>query len=141
MIRSQRREARAAFMASGESTRRQSGSYPPRRRALTTSLASFSESSMIRTFSRMAIPVRAPGPSPRSRRFVENEPIEAELADRFGELHEIDRLADVAVGPELVALDAVPLLARGRQHDHGEQPGLLVGPDPPQDLEPVHARH
>src|SRR5262245_57216427 len=60
-------------------------------------------------------------PSARRRRWlVQHEPVEAEVAYRFGELREVDRLADVAVDSELVAADPVLLLVGRRQDDDGK---------------------
>src|SRR4029077_17531219 len=46
-------------------------------------------------------------------------------------------LDDVVVGPERVRRGDVGLLARRREHDHGEATGARVGPEPPQHLEAV----
>ena len=64
-------------------------------------------------------------------------PVETKLSDRVHELIEIDGLADVAVGPEIVALDPIPVLVRGGEDDHGDPLGARVGANPLQDLQTV----
>src|SRR5438067_546449 len=46
----------------------------------------------------------------RRYRLVEDQPIEAELAHGLGEAIEIDRLANVAIGAQFIAIDPVFLL-------------------------------
>src|SRR5256885_321082 len=48
---------------------------------------------------------------------VQHEPVEAELANGFDEVREIHRLADVAVGAELVSGEHVLLLLGRREDD------------------------
>src|SRR5438093_547591 len=74
------------------------------------------------------------------RWLVQDQPVEPELAHGLHELAEVDRLADVAVGPEAVAVDDVPLLLGRREDDDGQQPGPGVGPDAAQDLHAVDLR-
>src|SRR5215831_8950806 len=62
-------------------------------------------------------PARARTPSRHGRRFVHEQPEEPELLDRLDELFELHWLYDVGVYAELIALDHVALLARGRQDD------------------------
>src|SRR6266545_545231 len=75
------------------------------------------------------------------RPFVQYGPEDADFPDGFDELFESDRLDDVSVGSEPVALDEIPFLPRGGEHDdrHGLQ--RVVGLDPAQDLETVQPRH
>jgi len=44
------------------------------------------------------------------RAFVEHQPVHSELPGGFREVVEVDRLADVAVDPDLIAADQVALL-------------------------------
>src|SRR5579859_1940701 len=61
------------------------------------------------------------------RTLVENEPIQAQLANRFRELLEIHWLANIAVGAQVVTPDAIALfIGRGENHDR-EQLGAPVG--------------
>ena len=46
--------------------------------------------------------------APNHRRpLVENQPVEPELPNRLNKLLEVYRLADVAIGPEIVALQTI----------------------------------
>jgi hypothetical protein len=51
---------------------------------------------------------------------------EAELLCRFHELGEIHRLANIAVGAEVIAFNDILLLPRGSENDHGKSSGTLV---------------
>ena len=72
------------------------------------------------------------------RRLVEQQPVHAEAAHTLGELLKVDRLGDVRVHTEPVALDHVALLARRGQHHDRDVPRALVAFDPPKHLETVH---
>ncbi len=52
------------------------------------------------------------------RRPIQEEPIQPELLCRLGEGHEVDRLPHIAIRPETIAVDYVPLLVGRRQDDH-----------------------
>src|SRR6266498_5905363 len=134
------------------STRTISQSKPSVRRTSRTSSASRSLSSTwrIRTCSVTALSLRSlslvlitlTGLANAARRpFVQDGPEDADFPDGFDELFESDRLDDVSVGSEPVALDEIPFLPRGGEHDdrHGLQ--RVVGLDPAQDLETVQPRH
>jgi hypothetical protein len=49
---------------------------------------------------------------------IDNQPVQPNLADGFRELNEINRLADITVGPEIVASDQIRIFPR-RCEDHG----------------------
>jgi hypothetical protein len=71
------------------------------------------------------------------RGFVEDEPVEAELARGFHELIEVDGLANVAVGTQAVAIGAVLLFIGRGENDDGEKLGAFVGAELAEDLEAV----
>src|SRR5205814_1235897 len=73
----------------------------------------------------LAPPRGSGGGSPRGRRLVQHEPIEPQLPHRLHELSEVDGFPDVAVRPQPVARDQVPLLARGGEDDDWQQAGAL----------------
>src|SRR5207249_9991691 len=73
-------------------------------------------------------------------RLVQDQPVEAQLADRFGEFREVDRLTHVAVRAEAVAADEIALLLGRREDHHREQSGTRIGTQAAQHLEPVDAR-
>jgi hypothetical protein len=52
-----------------------------------------------------------------------------DLADRPHELIDVDRLCDVGVGVQLVALEDVFLRGGGGEHDHGDVAEVGVGLD------------
>ena len=66
---------------------------------------------------------------------VEQQPVVSQVLGDFVELFEVDRLHDVAVHPQLVALDDVALFARRREHHHGNQSRSRVAPNLPQHLQ------
>src|SRR3989442_1183482 len=106
----------------------------------TSQLASCCTSAAIRRCSRR----NAASPSPRSiaRTSRRRSPfmMQSRLPDGLGELGEIDRLADVAVGAEAVAAhDVLFFIGRG-QHDDRHEPGAIVGPQSSQHLETVELR-
>src|SRR5688572_13801580 len=68
---------------------------------------------------------------------VEDEPVEAELADAVHELQEVDRLAHVAVGAEAVAVQEVTLFVGRGEDDDGQVLGALVGAEAAQHLQAV----
>ena len=68
---------------------------------------------------------------------VEEEPVEAELADGFEEFGEVDGFADVAVAAEGVAGEEVLFLAGGGEDDDGEELGAVVLADAAEDFEAV----
>src|SRR5690606_7332575 len=65
---------------------------------------------------------RLPG-SNTWRGFIQEEPIGAEITDGFDEFFEVNRLADVAVGPEPVTFDDVFFFGRRGQDNHGQEGG------------------
>jgi len=70
--------------------------------------------------------------------FVEDQPEQAEGADRFGEVAEFHRFADVRVGAQAVAGEDVFLLFRtGEDHDRDEL-GPLVAAGPAHHLQAIH---
>src|SRR6266700_8172269 len=73
----------------------------------------------------------------RFRWLVQEQPVHAEGPGRLLELIEVDRLDDVAVDAQPVALDQVTLLARRGQHHDRDGAGPLVLLDPLQNLEAV----
>src|SRR5690348_2205752 len=75
---------------------------------------------------------------PSRRALVQKQPIEAELADGVYKLSEVDGFADVAIGAEPVAFQAVALLVGGGENDHRPQPSLSRSADTPKHLEPVN---
>src|SRR5437867_5946467 len=60
-------------------------------------------------------------------RLVQDQPVEAQLADRFSEFSEVDRLTHVAVRAEAVAADEIALLLGRREDHHREQLGTRIG--------------
>src|SRR5687768_4603765 len=71
---------------------------------------------------------------------VEQQPVEAELADGFDELLELDGLDDVAVHAEAVALDQIALFLGGGQDDDRGALGSLVALDLAQHFQAVDLR-
>src|ERR1039457_2506215 len=67
--------------------------------------------------------------SHRRIRFVENQPVQAEICDGGLKLLEIDRLSHVAVHPEVVSRAHVLFLFGGRQDHHRSPPQPRVRPD------------
>src|SRR4051812_4480774 len=90
--------------SSSESTPAQSGSNPLRRNSRSISSVSVRLSSAIKIFKRSAIT------SAQTGRLIEHEPVHANVAHRVGEAVEIHRFDDVAVHPEMIALDDIALL-------------------------------
>src|SRR2546423_887988 len=74
------------------------------------------------------------------RRAGQQEPVHAEVARRFLELVEINRLDDVAVHAQPVTLDQVPLLPRGSQHHDRDGPGAFVRLDTAEHLQAIDQR-
>src|SRR5687768_9006145 len=103
-------------MAGAVSTRSKITSYPARLNSLTASRASSTESSTIKRRSSAGILS-----VPQRSGFVQQQPIQSELAHGFDELREIDRLADVAVCSQRIAVNEVLFLFRGRQYHHGKK--------------------
>lgn len=68
---------------------------------------------------------------------VRHQPIEPQLLDRFPELVEVHRLLDVAVNTQLVAVDEVAILVRGREYGYWNRPSTDVTLDRPQYFEPI----
>ncbi len=95
---------------------------PWRSSASTLSSASSGESSTQRTRSFTTfLPRRRPG-----RRFVEHEPVQADLANRFDELIEIDGFAHVTIDAQPIAFDQILFLfARGKDHRRQESRRLI----------------
>src|SRR6185436_999277 len=112
MIRSHGWVSSAAARSVWVATVECSGVYPAWRKVRRRSSASSAESSTSRTFSLRMLGFRA------DRRFVEQQPIQSQLAGRFEELVEIHRLAHVGVAAEAVAGHQVLLLPRGGEHNH-----------------------
>src|SRR5690606_17454121 len=77
----------------------------------------------------------------KGRWLVDQCPENSELADRRDELIEVDRLYNISVGAQLISVHQIVLLARGRENDDGKHSRCPVGPDLPQRLETVNARH
>src|ERR1700690_862964 len=57
---------------------------------------------------------------------VDHQPIQAQSFDDLPELLEIDRLLDIAVNPQVVALNQVSLLAGGCHDDHRNRLGSRI---------------
>src|SRR4051812_29064721 len=75
-----------------------------------------------------SVPLRFnPESGSTASRAVHRQPVQPELAHRVDELVEVHRLADIAVRPEVVALDDVALFVGGREdHDRQGAGGILV---------------
>ena len=69
-----------------------------------------------------------------------DEPVEPQLAYRFRELREVDRLAYVAVGTEIVAIEEIVVFLRRREDHHGQALRPRVGTEGSQDFEAIHLR-
>src|ERR1700733_9148750 len=74
------------------------------------------------------------------RAFVEEQPVQAKLADGIDKFREIDGFAHVTVGAEAVALEAIPFLIGGGENDYGEKLGLRSGTQTTQHLETIDLR-
>ena len=75
------------------------------------------------------------------RRLVNDTPEQAQFFHRLHKGKKIDRLDDVGVRPQPVALQQVSLLTRrGEDHDRQESQAR-IGPDLPQDFDTVHLGH
>src|ERR1022692_2387933 len=143
MTTSQSSRARARRIGSASSTRSAWTRYPDFSNRRTISAASDSESSTCKTRSSSLISSRQRSfgtfarrtLSHRRIRFVENQPVQAEICDGGLKLLEIDRLSHVAVHPEVVPRPHVLLLFRGRQDHHRYPPQPRVRPDRAQDLQ------
>src|SRR5882672_8338485 len=71
---------------------------------------------------------------------IDEQPVESELLYGIDEFFKFDRLCNVAVYPELVALHHVAVFFRGG-HDHdGNHLGAFIRLDAAQDLQPVDFR-
>src|SRR5713226_3002387 len=68
---------------------------------------------------------------------VQQQPIQLHIGDRADEGLEVDRLDDVAVGPEVIAGDDVGLLVRRGEDDDGDRFRAVAGLEAPQHLQPV----
>ena len=69
--------------------------------------------------------------------FVKDQPVHAKLPSRFGEVSEVDWLADVAVDAELIGADNVALFVGGGEDDDGKCAGAVGLADPAQNFETV----
>src|SRR5690349_11872043 len=74
----------------------------------------------------------------RRRWLVQHQPVQPELAHRFDELLEVDRFADVAVGPEPVPRDQVTLFTRRGQDHDGQEARAVVRANASEHFEAVH---
>src|SRR5690242_5387489 len=74
----------------------------------------------------------------RFGRLVQHQPVQPQLLRSFHELHEVHRLADIAVGSQLVTGDHVSLFIRGSEHHYRNQFGTGILPQPAQHLQSVY---
>src|SRR5687767_7253822 len=126
MQRSQPPSRNAARSSAAPTTCSQVASYPAFVSSRWMSVQSSRLSSTTRTLSGRSTLIRC-----HRGGLVEDEPVEAERLDRLGELLEVDRLANVPVGSEVVPPDEVALLLRGGEDHDRQQLQALVGADPP----------
>src|SRR5208282_512113 len=131
---------RAAMKASSASTRLDSISKSPRRSARSASSASVGRSSTKRTLSAFKpLFASAVMPSP-SRLHVQEKPVHTHLLDGLHELVEVDRLDDVAVHAQAIALDDIPVLLRRGEDDNRRHARAFVRLQRLDDLEAVDLR-
>src|ERR1022692_4333397 len=71
---------------------------------------------------------------------VEDEPVKAQLSNGFCKLPEVDGLAHVAVGAEVVSRDQILVLLRGGQKDDREALRSRIGPQGTEYFEATHLR-
>src|SRR5579859_7292973 len=71
------------------------------------------------------------------RTLVENEPIQAQLANRFRESLEIHWLANIAVGAQVVTRHAIALFIGGSENHDREQLGAFIGAKTTQHFETI----
>src|ERR1035438_5782770 len=141
MTKSQSSRARARRIGSASSTRSAWTRYPDFSSRRTISAASDSESSTCKTRSfslihgAILLPLARRTLSHRRIRFVENQPVQAEICDGGLKLLEIHRLSHVAVHPEVVSRGHVLLLFPGRQDPHRPPPQPRVRADGAQDFQ------
>src|SRR5687768_701850 len=103
-------------MAGAVSTRSKITSYPARLNSLTASRASSTESSTIKRRSSAGILS-----VPQRSGFVQQQPIQTQLAHGLDELRKIDRLADVAVSAKRITVNKILFLFRRGQYHHGKK--------------------
>src|SRR6267378_658101 len=115
--------------ASSVSTRRARQSISARSNSRCTSSASMSRSSTSRMW-------REAGTASAGM-VIQQQPVETDVGDGAGECLEIHRLHDVAVRPQAIGARDVGLLARRREHHHGDPLGAILFLEPPQHLEAV----
>src|SRR5690554_7175377 len=73
-------------------------------------------------------------------RYVGRQPVDAEPSHRVGELGEVQRLTDKAVGSVRIAAQAIALFVRGGENDHRHEIGARVGPQSLQYVQTSDAR-
>src|SRR6266581_2626561 len=118
-------------------------SRPPRVNSRRTSSASFGLSSTSRILSRSAM-LSAVFVSVRGfhgGRLVDDGPEHAGLLDGIDKLLETNRLDDVGVDSQAIALHEIFFLAGRRQHHDRQEFERLIALDLPQHLETVHLGH
>ncbi len=74
------------------------------------------------------------------RSFVQDQPVQSELPHGFNKFVEFDRLANKAIGAQVVAAYAVLVLIGSSEDDNGEKLRCFVGAHPIQNFKAVHFR-
>src|SRR5215204_5909357 len=69
---------------------------------------------------------------------IQDHPVHPQFSYRYTELVHVHGFADVAVGPQPVALYEVLLLLRRGEYYRRQQPRPLVASDAPQNLQPIN---
>lgn len=74
------------------------------------------------------------------RNLIKQQPVEPYARHGQAELLEVHGFHDVMLDAELAALQKIFLLMRGGEHDHRNRPGLRVGLDAFQHIQPIYFR-